>query len=83
MKRIIVRGRVQGVFFRYNTKKYADEHNIKGYVRNLSNGSVEIVADKLDGLIEFCKSNPGYSEVSDVFVQDVELEEKFNDFYIK
>jgi acylphosphatase len=42
--RIIVEGRVQGVSFRYYTEGKAKELQLKGTVRNLSNGSVEIVA---------------------------------------
>ena len=37
-----VRGRVQGVGFRLTAKDYADELGLKGYARNLSDGSVEI-----------------------------------------
>ena len=61
---IIVHGLVQGVFFRYNTKKEALSLGLKGYTRNMPDGTVEIVAegqkDRLDGLVEFCKSSPGY-----------------------
>jgi len=45
MKRVRVRilGRVQGVFFRYNTRKIAERLGIKGWVRNCKDGSVEAV----------------------------------------
>ena len=42
---IIVSGRVQGVGFRYYTKKRAFEHNISGFVRNLPDNQVQIVAE--------------------------------------
>ena len=47
MKRIhvIISGRVQGVFFRYNTNKVANKLGLKGFVRNLSDGCVEVVAE--------------------------------------
>jgi len=42
--RIIVDGRVQGIGFRYYVSKRAQEHDIKGYVRNMPDGRVEIDA---------------------------------------
>ena len=39
-----IEGKVQGVFFRKTVKKYADQYNVKGYVKNLPDGSVEILA---------------------------------------
>ena len=58
---IIVHGFVQGVLFRYNTKKEALSLGLKGYVRNMEDSNVEIVAegteDKLNELIEFCKKH--------------------------
>ncbi|MGM5484185.1 MAG: acylphosphatase [Nanobdellota archaeon] len=47
-KKVIAKGRVQGVSFRYFIKKNADRLNIKGYVRNLSNGNVEAVFEGED-----------------------------------
>ena len=41
--RVIYEGRVQGVFFRSNTKRYADTMGLTGWVRNLPNGNVEAV----------------------------------------
>lgn len=43
-KRFIVSGKVQGVFFRASTRQQAVQLNIRGYAKNLSNGSVEVVA---------------------------------------
>ncbi len=42
--RIIFRGRVQGVFFRANAKQCAEELGVKGFVRNLADGDVELLA---------------------------------------
>ena len=42
---IFVSGLVQGVFFRYFTKKTADKLNLKGWVKNLDDGRVEILAE--------------------------------------
>ncbi len=43
-EKIVVFGRVQGVFFRAFTKKHAEKLGIQGYVKNLDEGAVEIVA---------------------------------------
>lgn len=48
----IVSGRVQGVFFRYYTKETADRLSIKGTVRNLANGDVEVFARGKPGIME-------------------------------
>ena len=70
--RIIVRGRVQGVGFRYFTKQRADAYNLIGFVQNLTDGNVEVVAKgpqkSLDNLIEDLKSGPPGSAVSDCVV---------------
>ena len=51
-RRTIFRGRVQGVGFRYTTVSIARNHPITGYVRNLPDGSVELVADGDAGAIQ-------------------------------
>jgi len=43
-RRVIYRGRVQGVGFRATTKRLANAFLISGYVKNLSDGTVEVVA---------------------------------------
>ena len=42
---IVVSGRVQGIGFRYNVQKWAQSLGLKGWVRNLVDGSVEILAE--------------------------------------
>ena len=42
---LIVRGRVQGVGFRYHAQRQASRFGLKGYVRNLRDGSVEMVCE--------------------------------------
>ena len=88
MKRayIIVHGIVQGVFFRHNTKKTALSLGLKGYVKNIPGGSVEVVAegpeDKIKELIEFCKKGPEGAEVSRVDVKSGEASGEFDCFEV-
>ncbi len=62
MKRIraIVSGKVQGVSFRMYTRAQARQLGVRGYVRNLRNGNVEIVAageaEQVDSLMDWAKS---------------------------
>ncbi len=51
MERIhaFVSGRVQGVFFRAHTKRFAEANRITGWVRNLNNNRVEVVAEGDEG----------------------------------
>ena len=67
---IIVTGKVQGVFYRQSTKEKANELNITGIVRNLPDGSVNIIAsgdtDKLRELLEWCWQGPRRAKVATV-----------------
>ena len=60
--RIIVRGIVQGVYFRDSTRRKAEEFHVAGIVRNRPDGTVEIVCegpeDAVKSLIEWCGHGP-------------------------
>jgi acylphosphatase len=66
----IIRGLVQGVFFRDNTQRQAVALGIVGWVRNLSDGTVECVAEgrraQLDRLVAFWRTNPGTARVHEI-----------------
>jgi len=72
--RIIVSGRVQGVFFRLSTKKQAELMGVKGWARNLDDGTVEILAvgGDIDGLVKWCRKGPAASRVDDVRKEDIQ-----------
>lgn len=67
---VFVTGRVQGVFFRSQTKRNADFYDVKGWVRNLSDGRVEALFEgeksAVQALIAFCKHGPLGAKVTDV-----------------
>jgi len=85
--RIIVHGIVQGVFFRANTVKAARDLGLKGYAKNMPDGTVEIVAegpkDKIDELIEFCKKGPEAAEISKVNTKFEKPKNEFGGFEVK
>ncbi len=82
---LIVFGKVQGVFFRDNTRRKSIELGLKGYTKNLADGTVEVVAqgdeDKINELIEFIKNNPGASNVEGVKLRHKEPE-NFKNFEV-
>ena len=84
-KNIHVQGKVQGVNFRNHAKRLADELLIKGQIRNLPDGSVQIIATAEDGIvqqfIDWCYEGPPSAKVDKVVVEDAALK-WFDDFSI-
>jgi len=84
---LIIKGRVQGVFYRHNAKKKALALNLKGYVKNLDNGDVEIIAegpeDKLNELIKWCWHGSPFSKVENIEVKWSNPENEYTDFFVK
>ena len=85
--RIIVSGRVQGVCFRAYTRQKASELGIDGFVRNLFDGRVEIVAQggeaDLDSLVRWARHGPSYASVTDISVKEEPVDSKMEGFRIK
>ena len=75
-KRILVSGRVQGVFFRDSARQEAQRLGISGSAKNLDDGRVEVIAEgdqeAVDRLIEWTRSGPSHADVSEVNVSDEE-----------
>jgi len=75
---ISVKGRVQGVGFRYNARRQALSLGLDGFVRNMSDGSVYIEVEgnisDLDEFVGWCKAGPSGSRVIDVHVSISNLE---------
>lgn len=84
---IIVKGRVQGVSYRAYILNHALRLNLRGFVRNLSNGDVEIIAlgdgQALDILLKNCQIDPKMAEVTDVIVNQQTFEEIHINFEIR
>lgn len=84
-KHIIFTGQVQGVGFRFTAFNIANRYNLSGMVRNISNGSVEMVAQGEAGDIGLCineimESFQGY--IRDVKINEVPTDPKYTDFKI-
>jgi len=73
--KILVTGHVQGVGFRWSTANEARTRDIKGFVRNLADGSVYIEAEgtliQLTTFVEWCKRGPSFGYVDSVKVDTV------------
>ncbi len=89
MKRVraIVSGRVQGVWYRAHTRDKAVELGVHGSVRNLPDGTVEIVAEgeaaQVEALLEWARGGPPLAEVTEVAIEDLEPGGGFSDFKVR
>jgi len=83
--RIIVHGKVHGVFFRKYTRIKALELGIEGEVKNEPDGTVLIeatgTAEQLEKFIAFCRSGPPAARVTDIKVEALDVK-KYSGFYI-
>lgn len=84
-KHIYLSGRVQGVGFRAFTQRQASVLDIKGWVKNLADGRVEVVIqgekNKVKQMIDKLKNGPSYARVDNIEIKDQELAD-FNSFDI-
>ncbi len=83
--RIIVKGKVQGVYFRKYTRNKALEFGLEGEVRNLPDGSVSVYAtgteSQLESLKAVCKTGPPAARVTEMSIEEVELK-NYSGFHI-
>jgi acylphosphatase len=86
-RRYLVRGRVQGVGFRWFVEREAHILGIAGWVRNNHDGSVEVLAqgtrDQLSGLHMRLREGPRAARVDSVEVQDANVKDGLNSFRIE
>ncbi len=66
----VIHGRVQGVFFRMETKYAAERFGVHGWVRNLPDGTVEAVFEgdekKVEDVLDWCKQGPPHASVNKI-----------------
>lgn len=83
--RVKIKGVVQGIFFRKFVKDNADELSVRGFVRNLEDGRIEMVMegkdDKVNELLIKCKKGPKHSEIKEIEIEEIK-HQGFKDFKI-
>ena len=86
--RLIIHGRVQGVFYRVSAREQAEKMGLKGWVKNTLGRSVEIEVqgeeEKLKLFIEWCAIGPSYANVDSVdktLITDLSNEKSFRITY--
>jgi acylphosphatase len=75
-RRVVVRGRVQGVWFRDSCQREAGAAGVAGWVRNCADGAVEAVFEgagpRVERMVDWCRTGPPRARVVDVEVVDEE-----------
>lgn len=73
---VVIRGRVQGVFYRGWTEERARKLGVDGWIRNRSDGAVEGLfsgpSDAVDALLDACRQGPPAARVDDIAVEPAE-----------
>jgi acylphosphatase len=71
-RRVVVRGRVQGVWFRETVRRSAERHGVAGFVRNLPDGTVEALFEgppaEVGSLLDVCRRGPPGARVDGIVV---------------
>ena len=84
---VVISGLVQGVGYRWHVMRKAEEYNLKGYVRNLYNGDVEVEVEGYQPMIlDFIKElriGARSAHVTDMKIEWGEYENKYKNFDIK
>lgn len=78
--RVVIRGRVQGVFFRAEAAERARSLGLAGWVRNNRDGTVEAVfqgdRDRIESMVAWCRRGPAAASVEDVEVEWTETRDE-------
>jgi acylphosphatase len=84
--RFVVQGTVQGIFFRQFVKEHAEDLELRGFVRNLESGEVEVVVegeeDAIKRLTGFLRKRPEHAQIRNVVSEDRKWSGEFGEFKI-
>jgi len=84
--KLIIKGIVQGVSFRYYTQREARKGGVAGWVRNLPDGSVAALfegeEEDVEAMIQWCRQGPPGARVTEVIVQPEEYQGEFQSFSV-
>lgn len=85
--RLIVRGKVQGVYFRFNMQQVATKNSVVGWVRNLPDGNVEALLEgnkeDVNQVVQWSKMGPENARVDEVKMDYGQYTGKYKDFIIR
>lgn len=85
--RILIEGRLHGKNFRYQTQQQATRLGLGGFVRNLSDGRIEIEAqgdeDKVEQLLAWCQEEPHGSNIKSILYRYDEPTKGYTDFMMR
>ncbi|MEX0928815.1 MAG: acylphosphatase [Balneolales bacterium] len=83
---VIIKGRVQGVGYRYFVKQKAGDLELNGWVRNLKNGHVEAMFEgdpsRVQEMLKACREGPRPARVDEIEVKENQLDGELNRFEI-
>jgi len=83
----IISGRVQGVFFRMETKRVADSCEVLGWVRNKIDGTVEAIfegnEENVNSILEWCRNGPRLADVEKVYVTLEDYKGEYYEFELR
>lgn len=83
--KIIIKGSVQNLFFRNFIKDHADSLGLKGFVRNLDNGQVEVFVEgdieSVDEMYERCKKGSKNTQVREATINEASFQD-FKEFKV-
>lgn len=81
-----IKGRVQGVNFRYFTQRTACQHGITGWVRNLPDGDVEALFEgtqsAVQEVIDWCRTGPAAARVDELLIDWEDFRDEFDSFEV-
>ncbi len=84
--KIIISGTVQGMFFKNFIKENADTLKIKGLIRSLETGDIEIIAEgnqeEIQKFIEVCKNGPKFARIKSLATEERNFSGDFPDFRV-
>ncbi len=85
--RILVEGRLQGINFRYHTQQEAQKLGLTGFVRNLSDGRIEIDAQgddqNIEKLLTWCQEGPQSDHLKSILFRYDEPAEHISEFVVR
>jgi acylphosphatase len=85
--RLLVRGKVQGVYFRFNMRQVAMKNSVVGWVRNLPDGNVEALLEgnkeDVNQVVQWSKIGPENARVDKVKIDYGQYTGKYKDFIIR